>query len=139
MKKIVRLTESDLTNIVKRVINELTEPTLGGCITNYKTANENWDAFRYINKTDDKFFLRRAYKEGSDGGEVNRIAIQKIRFIIHNEKKSILSSYSLPDQQGPNITAGFHDIIPYDEVKGNCSLIKQTLDNMFKKFINTKV
>ena len=136
MKKVIRLTESDLIRIVKRVISEETGQTLGGCITNYKTQNENWDAFKYVEKDeDDKFFLRKAYKKGFDKFEENRIAIQRVQFITKDGVKTILSSYSLPNQQGLNITADFQDIIPYDKVKGNCPMIKQKLDDGFRKFI----
>jgi hypothetical protein len=136
MKKIIRLSESDLIRIVKRVISEETNQTLGECITNYKTANENWDKFEYVDDDDDKLFLRRAYKKGSNRGEEDRIAIQRIQFIVSNGKKSILSSYSLPDQQGLNTTASFQDIIPYDDdVKDNCPMIKQKLDYGFRNFI----
>lgn len=133
MKKVIRLTESDLIRIVKRVISEETGQTLGGCITNYKTQNENWDKFKYNEEDeDDKFFLRRAYKKGSNGGEVNRIAIQKVWF----DEKYILSVYSLPNQQALQLKSSK---ITYDEVKGNnCSLIQQKLDDGFRNFINSQ-
>ena len=40
MKKIIRLTESDLSRIVRRVILEEEEPTLPECITFIKTGDK---------------------------------------------------------------------------------------------------
>ncbi len=92
MKKIIKLTESDLTNVIKRILNE--EPKMR--IINKSDIDDTgtWDAEILVNKGQGKFM--HLMKDGQYV-KINKIPNKKFLSGIHNRHMADYIEYMTPE------------------------------------------
>ena len=92
MKKIIKLTESDLTNVIKRILNE--EPKMR--IINKSDIDDTgtWDAEILVNKGQGKFM--HLMKDGQYV-KINKIPDKKFLSGIHNRHMADYIEYMTPE------------------------------------------
>lgn len=92
MKKIVKLTESDLTNVIKRILNE--EPKMR--IINKSNINDTgiWDPEILVNKVEGKFMY--IMKDGQYV-KINKRPNKKFLSGMHNRHMADYIEYMTPE------------------------------------------
>jgi hypothetical protein len=120
MKKVIRLTESDLVNIVKRVINEQTEQ--GPIPTEIKKIRISDDAMKYLN-TNFKANIKQEEDSKTFMDKLNDSPIKIKTFMIPTE--SGYSARIIPvslEKQLTNSTTFKFSFEPFDKEHGIYSL-----------------